>query len=80
MLPTFIRPAGERRTPLSKFCDNFIFAVRKAVLPSLSPELFIRVYKTVVYFVMFFGKPLGVSNQVKTQFSQSWYVILLYKY
>ena len=47
---------------------------------SLSPELFIRVYKTVVYFVMFFGKPLGVSNQVKTQFSQSWYVILLYKY
>ena len=57
MLPTFIRPAGEHHTSLSKFCDNFIFAVRKAVL-SL-PEPSIRVYKTVVYFVIFFGKPLG---------------------
>jgi len=26
---------------------------------SLSPELFIRVYKTAVYFLIFFGKPLG---------------------
>ena len=26
---------------------------------SLSPEPSIRVYKTVVYFVIFFGKPLG---------------------
>lgn len=46
---------------------------------SLSPELFIRVYKTVVNVLIFFGKPLGVCNQVKIQFSQSWYVILLYK-
>ena len=52
MLPTFIRPAGERRTPLSRFCDSFMFAVRKAVL-SLPGTLHKSIQDGCVFFNIF---------------------------
>ena len=71
---------GYWRAPLRYLSFVTVPCLRYVKQFPLSPELFTRVYKTVVYFLIFFGKPLGVCNQVKTQFSQSWYVILLYKY
>lgn len=71
---------GYWRAPLRYLSFVTVSCLRYVKQFPLSPELFIRVYKTVVYFLIFFGKPLGVCHQVKTQFSQSWYVILLYKY